>query len=336
MQPLAVLLIGFSLFSALAIILTHFRRENYPGQPFVQFTGATLLLVLAGLQLIHFIYLQYDSGPIHTAYYVALLFMVAPLFYLFSKPILHAYSSYQPLQLLHFLPLVLVPFLERSTALPLSFLLGAGYLLWLARGIYALRAQRSRFRLELGMLGVVFVIALLVALLGLGLLPVPERLFFSLYAIAIGLAFMLVNVVLQLSPTLSTDVTEAARESYAKSALGGVDCDAALQRLQLMMEQERLYQNSELDLPTLAMRLDLTTHQLSEMINTHLGKGFSRLVREYRVAAAQEMLLAEPAAAVLAVGLSVGFTSQSNLYDAFREIVGMTPGRYRKLHGQSV
>ncbi|MDQ5945645.1 MAG: hypothetical protein QG619_1067, partial [Pseudomonadota bacterium] len=32
------------------------------------------------------------------------------------------------------------------------------------------------------------------------------------------------------------------------------------------------------------------------------------------------------------IGLCVGFTSQSNFYEAFREIEGMTPGQYRKLH----
>jgi AraC-like DNA-binding protein len=333
MQSLAILLIGFSIFSALAIIFTHFRSDHYQGQPLTRLAGTALLLVLAGLQLIHFIYLQDGVGPIYTPYYPALLFMVAPLFYLFSRPILYAYSGYQPLQLLHFLPLLLVLFMPSSVALPISFLLGGGYLLWLARSVYALRAQRSRFRLELGMLGLVFVIALSVALLGLGLLPLSEQLFFSLYAIGIGLAFLLVSVVLHISPTLSTDVTEASRESYSKSTLGEVDCDAALQRLKLLMEQEQLYCNSELDLPMLANQLGLSNHQLSEMINTRLGKNFPRLIREYRVAAAQEMLLTEPAAAVLAVGLSVGFTSQSNFYAAFSEIVGMTPGRYRKLHG---
>ena len=56
------------------------------------------------------------------------------------------------------------------------------------------------------------------------------------------------------------------------------------------------------------------------------------VVRERRLAAAKAMLVAEPSASVLSVGLSVGFTSQSNFYEAFREIEGMTPGQYRKLN----
>jgi len=62
---------------------------------------------------------------------------------------------------------------------------------------------------------------------------------------------------------------------------------------------------------------------------------FSRYLRELRVAAAKAMLCDEPSASVLSVGLSVGFTSQSNFYEAFREIEGTTPGQFRKLHARS-
>ena len=66
-------------------------------------------------------------------------------------------------------------------------------------------------------------------------------------------------------------------------------------------------------------------------MNVHLGKSFARFLREQRVAAARRMLVAEPSASVLSVGLSVGFSAQSNFYEAFREIEGMTPGQFRKL-----
>ncbi|MCP4492464.1 MAG: AraC family transcriptional regulator [Gammaproteobacteria bacterium] len=59
-------------------------------------------------------------------------------------------------------------------------------------------------------------------------------------------------------------------------------------------------------------------------MNNRLGKNFSRYLREHRI---QD----EPAASVLCVGLSVGFSSQSNFYEAFREIEGTTPGQYRKV-----
>ncbi|HMS06278.1 MAG TPA: helix-turn-helix domain-containing protein, partial [Burkholderiaceae bacterium] len=96
---------------------------------------------------------------------------------------------------------------------------------------------------------------------------------------------------------------------------------------------DRLYADPDLGLASLAARLDLSAHQLSELVNARLGKSFARYLREQRVAAARQLLRAEPSASVLSVGLSVGFTSQSSFYDAFREIEGTTPGQFRKLRG---
>ncbi|MBU0654884.1 MAG: helix-turn-helix domain-containing protein [Gammaproteobacteria bacterium] len=334
MHMLAVLLSGFSVFSALIMTLTHFRCDNYKGQLLAQGMGVILLLTLVGLQLTHFFWLQGTADFVHTAYYQVLLFAVAPAFYLFSKPLLQADSILHPYQLLHLLPVLAAPLLPFSLALPLAFAVGAGYLLWLAYSIHALRSQRSRFRLELAILGTVFAIALAVLLLGLGLPLIPEKLFFTLYASAIGIAFLLVSIVLSLAPQLSTEVAEAARETYAVSTLGNVDCAHMLVRLGNLMDQEQVFQNPDMDLPTLAERMQLTPHQLSELINTRLGKGFSRYIREYRVEAAEDLLLDKPSMPVLTVGMEVGFTSQSNFYQAFREMTGMTPGQYRKVHLQ--
>lgn len=136
MHALAILLTGFSLFSALTIALTHFRGANYSEQKIAQWMGVMLLFVLAALQLVHFSYLQYGSALIHTPLYRVLLFAVAPAFYLFGKPLLQAQTGYSFYQLLHGIPVLIAPFLAYQIALPLAFAVGAGYLLWLGRSVY--------------------------------------------------------------------------------------------------------------------------------------------------------------------------------------------------------
>ena len=182
------------------------------------------------------------------------------------------------------------------------------------------------------LLGGVFGIAIGVSVLGLLQASLPGKLFFSLYGIAIGTAFFLVQTVLGLRPGLTAEVVETVQTAYGNSTLRNVDCEATLSQLEVLMTAERLYVDPELSLPTLAERLGLSTHQLSELMNGRLGKGFSRYLRERRVAAAKTALCEEQSASVLSIGLCVGFTSQSNFYEAFREIEGMTPGQYRKLH----
>jgi AraC-like DNA-binding protein len=334
---LALLLIGFSLFSALTLALTHFRHENYQGLPMARMMGLMLLLALCGLQLSHFVWLYLDQAWVETTIYRMTLFAVAPAFFLFSHPLLRPRyrSQIRLTQLWHALPVVVSPWLPVGMALPLAFVVGACYLLWLASSLGALRHERAYFRLEIILLGGVFVIAIGVSALGLFQTALPEKLFFNLYAISIGAAFLLVQLTLGLRPQLSAEVGEVAQESYASSSLTNVDCDAVLSSLDSRMLAERAYEDAELSLPRLAEKLGISAHQLSELMNTRLGKGFSRYLREQRINAAKAMLWNEPSASVLSVGLSVGFTSQSNFYEAFREIEGMTPGQYRKLHPQN-
>ncbi|BCB26685.1 hypothetical protein SKTS_15710 [Sulfurimicrobium lacus] len=329
MLLLAILLCGYSVFTALVLVSTHFRSESYVGQPLERALGISLILALGGLQLCHFSYLMGHDG-VHGAFYQTLLFGIAPAFYLFSQPLIRAQIRYSPRQALHLLPLTAAPWLPSSQAWPLAFAIGALYLIGLGRQVYALRAHRHRFHLELGFLAGIFLIAAGVVGLVFLMPLISEHAFFMLYASAIGSAFLLLSLALFHAPQMPDRIEEAARETYVSSTLANVDCESTLNRLEQLMQQEQAFENPDLDLPMMAEQLGLSGHQLSELVNVKLGKGFSRYVREYRVNAAKAMLLNEPSASVLSIGMSSGFSSQSNFYTAFREVTGMTPGQFRK------
>lgn len=334
MTSLAILLAGFSIFSAITIALTHFRGDQYQNLAVSRAMGLTLLTALGSLQLAHFAWLYGDQNWVATLPYRMALFSVAPAFFMFSQPLLRPQPCAQthPALLWHVAPVLISPFLPDESALPLAFIVGAGYLLWLGRRLVSLRHERASFHLEIVLLGGVFAIAIGVSVLGFVQAALPEKLFFSLYTVSIGLAFFLVQTTLGFRPRLPVEVRETVQAAYANSTLNNVNCDAALSKLDSLMATDRIYVDPDLSLPGLAERLGLSGHQLSELLNARLGKSFSRYLREQRLSAAKAMLCDEPSASVLSVGLSVGFTSQSNFYEAFREIEGMTPGQFRKLH----
>lgn len=334
MTALALLLAGYSIFSAAAIALTHLGGDQYRGLPLSRAMGLVLLLALSGLQAAHVADLYLGLGWTGSLAYRMALFVVAPSFYLFSRPLLHPLAAPVPRGRLwlHGVPVLAAPWLAPALALPVAFLIGASYLLWLGRSLLALRQARARFHVEMALLGTAFAIALGVAVLGLVPASLTGQVFVGLYACAIGLALLLVQISLGLRPQLSVEVREAVQTAYANTTLGKVDCDAVLARLQGLMATDRLFTDPDLGLASLAGHLGLSTHQLSELLNARLGKSLSRYLREWRIGAAKTLLCDEPAASVLSVGLNVGFTSQSTFYEAFREIEGMTPGQYRKLH----
>ncbi len=335
MITLALLLIGFSIFSAALLALGHFRPERYQDNALSRISGLFLLLILSGLQFAHFNWLYFDREWVQTLPYHLALFSVAPAFFLFTRPLLNPRFSptLNPLSFGHVAPVLIGPTLPPDLVLPIAFIIGSGYLGWLARDLYSLRAERESYQLEIMLLGSIFIIAFIVSLLGFAIESLPGKLFFTLYSISIGLAFFLVQTTLNFRPQLTAEIKESAISTYSVSTLNNIDCDSKLFQLDRLMKSDLLYEDSKLSLPVLAERLEMTAHQLSELINANLGKSFSRYLREIRINAAKSLLCSEPVSSILSIGISVGFTSQSNFYEAFNEIEGMTPGKYRKLHG---
>ncbi|NOQ36531.1 MAG: helix-turn-helix domain-containing protein [Methylococcaceae bacterium] len=329
-MPLAQLLIGFSVFSILIFIINSLLKSTLKNSDCSTRAGALLLFALLILQLIHGDYLQSASDSINHPAYKLALFTIAPAFYFYSRGILTLERNYPTSQLLHFAPLIIAPFLSLDNALPLAFLIGSVYLLWLTFKVYRLKEQRKRFKWELIALASLFVIALLVINLVLLRTIIGEQTFFNLYAVLIGLALFVALLADLHFPMFSADIAEAVQITYAESTLTSVDCEKTLTQLTKLLEVDKVYRNESLNLTQLAQSLNLSSHQLSELINSHLHKSFSRYLREYRIAEAKQLLLSEPNSSVLSIGLAVGFTSQSNFYAAFSDIEGLPPAKYRK------
>jgi AraC-like DNA-binding protein len=155
--------------------------------------------------------------------------------------------------------------------------------------------------------------------------------YYLTYALFTGASFVLVTAAMIWFPDILDDMSDAARLAYASSTLNGVDVEARITDLHRLRSEDRLFENENLSLAMLADAIDLSSHQLSELINSRFGHGFSRYVREHRVTAAKQLLLQDPTASVLSIGLATGFRSQSNFYAAFREHTGMSPGAWRKI-----
>lgn len=332
LTTLALLTIGYSVFASVQIAISHFGSDSYRDHRLSQFMGLLLLSALSGLQLGHLGLLQFGWPTVVHPLYQSLLFAVAPAFYLFSTPLLRARSLPVPVVVVHALPVLVAPFLPVAVARPGAFLLGAAYLVALALAVHALRHERDGSRRELALLAVVFAIAIVVTVLALGWPQLPESWFFALYSIAIGVALLLVSLALARAPQLPTEVSEMAQQAYARSTLSQVDTEAVVARLEALMREQKLYRDPDLNLKDLAAQAGLSGHQLSELVNSRLGMGVSRYIRDFRVAEAQQLLREKPSLSVLAISLEVGFSSQSSFYTAFRESLGMTPGKYREIH----
>lgn len=123
---------------------------------------------------------------------------------------------------------------------------------------------------------------------------------------------------------------EEKQKKYKKSLIQGLSKDIIIQRLQELMEDEKIYRQFELKLEEVAGMLFITPHQLSEFINEHLGVNFSTYINRYRVTEARQLLLCSPELSILEIGFQVGFGSKPSFNNIFKQQTGMTPSEFRK------
>lgn len=116
-----------------------------------------------------------------------------------------------------------------------------------------------------------------------------------------------------------------------------VELERLKRRLLQIMEIEKPYQNSELNLVKLAEQMNLSTHQLSYLINNAFEENFFNFINRYRVSKAKE-LLKNPDYEhfnVLVIAYESGFNSKTSFNNTFKKMTNYTPTEYRKSQIQS-
>lgn len=327
------LMVGFSVGMALLLAAMLAVGDGQPELPWQsRLAGFVMLTGLALTQLAHLRFASAVGEALPTRSYVVVVFLQSWGFYWLLLGVLRPAGDWRRAEWA--LPLALLSLalvIPLNWAIPVSLVLGAVAAMHLYVLVLRLRAMRRWFALELKVLALFAAMAVAAAIVGAlapGVLGWQGYAF--AYAAMIALGFALVGWLLLNVSDLVPKTREAVAVAYAQSTLAKVDRDAKLARLRELFEQEEMHRSESLSLSTVAQMLDLSTHQASELVNTGFGMGFPRLVRQYRVETAKKMLVDDPRASVLSVGMAAGFNSQSSFYVAFKEEVGEVPGEYRR------
>lgn len=124
---------------------------------------------------------------------------------------------------------------------------------------------------------------------------------------------------------------EPAAPRYERSGLSDIEARRLRDALTAVMDSERPWQNSELTLADLAVRLRTTPHKLSEVLNAEVGQSFYDYVNGYRVREVQRRIAAGDAErlTILSLALDAGFASKSTFNLVFKKHTGATPSTYR-------
>ncbi|MBF9015982.1 MULTISPECIES: AraC family transcriptional regulator [unclassified Oceanispirochaeta] len=124
-------------------------------------------------------------------------------------------------------------------------------------------------------------------------------------------------------------IIEANKEKNKFTLFKGVDASQMIIKLESYMEESRLYLDENLSLLDLSQRLNLSTHQLSQLINDTYRMNFNTFINSYRIKEAKQLLRSSEEQTILSIAYGVGFNSKTAFYNAFSRITGSTPNKYR-------
>jgi AraC-like DNA-binding protein len=129
----------------------------------------------------------------------------------------------------------------------------------------------------------------------------------------------------------SPEVDDAGK-SYKKSGLTEVRATELLDEIVDYMNIEKPYFDTKLSLSQLSDNLGISSHNISEVINTKLNQNFYDFINSYRVEEVKKLIEEDRDSvySILAHGFEAGFSSKSAYYSAFKKFTGLTPAQYRK------
>ncbi|REC79866.1 AraC family transcriptional regulator [Chryseobacterium elymi] len=105
-------------------------------------------------------------------------------------------------------------------------------------------------------------------------------------------------------------------------------------QLEEIMDKQKPYLDSELNLIRLSELLSISTHHLSYVINTGFKKNFFQYVNEYRIEYAKK-LLKDPQSklSILGTAYESGFNSKTSFNTTFKKLTDQTPSEYKNGSG---
>ena len=133
--------------------------------------------------------------------------------------------------------------------------------------------------------------------------------------------------------SIDSDLTELTPvKKYEKSGLTEKKLEEYFSRLDKLMKEEKFYLDSNLTLKQLADLLEISNHNLSQIINTRLNQNFFDYINQYRVEEVKHYLddPQKKNITLLSLGFDAGFNSKSSFNSIFKRYTGLTPSEYQK------
>lgn len=126
------------------------------------------------------------------------------------------------------------------------------------------------------------------------------------------------------------EASKVTPEKYLNKKIDAKQASVLLKELDHLLLTEKIFTDPTLKLNSVAERMNIPTHQLSQLLNDNLGQGFKPFINEHRIKAACQLLGTNHQMSLEGIGYEVGFRSKSTFFTTFKKLMGVTPSQYKE------
>jgi AraC-like DNA-binding protein len=123
--------------------------------------------------------------------------------------------------------------------------------------------------------------------------------------------------------------TSAISEPVATPEGAEEDVPHLMQRINDVMESQKLYKNSELKLSDLANAVGSNRRAVSDCINSQAGNSFNQYVNTFRTEHAKRIIRQYPDRKLSDIYVESGFANETSFFRTFKALTGMTPKEWK-------
>ena len=298
-----------------------------------------------------------------------LIFLIGPLFYLHIRKTLKQ-SSLRFKDLVHLVPflfelIILIPFYRLSAEIKVKVYESSqessgdpgeiniyfiGYVIYIISTLFyffrsykligsvqknGMRAkERKKFKaLRAVSIGFFLYVGVSLILSALSWTDLGVRsLFFHINLISLTLLIHSIGYIVFISPTLLE--TNFKNSDYQYSAFDTEKMNSLRDQLEEFLASEKPYLNTNVSATSISEALQITNHELSQLLNVGLNVSFYDLVNKYRIDHAKKLLVSKEYrdAKILHVAIDSGFSNKSSFLRNFKRLTDLTPTAFKKLH----
>jgi AraC-like DNA-binding protein len=134
------------------------------------------------------------------------------------------------------------------------------------------------------------------------------------------------------SETIELNFSEAKSEETEerKTLLPENELERLKSKLQNLMQNDKIYLESNLTLADLSKKLGVNSTVLSYAINNGFDKNFNDFINEFRIAEVKEKLKDTENMTLLGIAFDCGFNSKATFNRAFKKFTGVSPKEFQE------